>query len=82
MCTHKGKCPFVPKEEGCGIMISSFQSREFGFGYPLTVPYIQTVNEYCTLPPKFVDTDAETTILGHTYKEPITTGSNPFCQEF
>ena len=26
MCTHKGKLRFVPKDEGCRIMILAFQS--------------------------------------------------------
>ena len=63
-------------------MILAFRSREFGFGYTLTVPYLQTINEYRALHPKYVDTDAETTILGHTHKETITMGRNPFFQYF
>ena len=63
-------------------MISALQSQEFGFGYTLTVPYLQTVNAYRAIRPKYVDTDAATTILGHTHKEPITMGRNPFCQYF
>ena len=63
-------------------MISAFQSQEFGFGYPLTVTYLQTINEYHDLQPKYLDTDAETTILGHTHKETITEGINPFYQGF
>ena len=61
-------------------MISASQSREFGFVYPLTVQYIQTINEYCALHPKYVDMDASTTILRHTHNEPTTMGRNPLCQ--
>ena len=63
-------------------MISAFQYQKFGFGYPLKVPYLQTINEYHPLHPKYVDTDTATTILGYTHKEPITMGRNNFCQEF
>ena len=28
--------PIIPKDEGAGLMISAFQSQEFGFGHPLT----------------------------------------------
>ena len=80
--TYKGKCRLVPKYKGYGIMISAFQSREFGSWYPLTVPDPETVNEYHTLHPKYVYTDTSTTILRHDYKEPITSGRNPFCQDF
>ena len=59
-------------------MILALQSQEFGFGYPLTFPNLQTINEYCALQPKYVDTDAATTIQGHNYKEPITMGINTF----
>ena len=31
-----GKRAILPKSNGMGIMISAFQSREFGFGYDLT----------------------------------------------
>ena len=78
--TYKSKCRIVPKDKGYWIMISASQSREFGFVYPLTVQYIQTINEYCALHPKYVDMDASTTILGHTHKEPTTMGRNPLCQ--
>ena len=82
ICTNKGKCKLVIKYEGYGIMILAFQSWYFGFGYPLTVSYLHTIIEYHALQPKYVDTDASTTALVHTHKEPITIGRNPFFQEF
>ena len=82
MRTQKYKYWIVLKYEGCGIMISALQYREFGFGYPLTVPDLQKINEYCDLQPKYVDTEAATTILGHTHKEPITMGRNTFFRDF
>ena len=66
--THKSKFQLVPKDEGYGIIISAFQFQEIGFDYPLTVPYQQNSNEYRALHPKYVDTDAATTILGHIHK--------------
>ncbi len=41
-----GETQLVPKEEGQGVMISAFQSKEFGFGMPLTVEQIQMVSEF------------------------------------
>ena len=35
----------VPKDDGMGIMISAFQSREFGFGLKITEQDSQIVNE-------------------------------------
>ncbi len=34
----------VPKYEGQGLMISAFQSREFGFGYWLNEEQLADVN--------------------------------------
>mmetsp|Transcript_4361 Transcript_4361/g.5020 ORF Transcript_4361/g.5020 Transcript_4361/m.5020 type:complete len:101 (+) Transcript_4361:1324-1626(+) len=31
-----GTRPLIPKDEGMGIMLSSFTSREFGYGFVLT----------------------------------------------
>lgn len=30
-----GETQLVPKDDGAGVMISAFQSRDFGFGHPL-----------------------------------------------
>ena len=35
-----------PKDGGYGLMVSSFVSRDFGFGHKLTQAQLQTVNEY------------------------------------
>ena len=63
-------------------MVSAFHYRYFDLGYPLSVPYLQTINEYRALLPKYFDTVVATTILGNTHKETITMGRNTFCQEF
>jgi len=42
----KGELPIIPKDEGFGIMVSAFQSREFGFGFKLTSDDQKVVNEY------------------------------------
>ena len=63
-------------------MISTFQSQKFGFGYPLPVPYLQTINEYPALYSKYFDIDTSTTILGHTHKQPIIMERITFCQDF
>ena len=40
-----GSCPIIPKDKGAGLMISNFQSREFGFVKPMTTTELQQVNE-------------------------------------
>ena len=82
MWTQKFKFWIVPKYKGYCIMILAVHSREFGFGYPLKVPDLQTINEYFPLHPKYVDTESKITILGKNHKEPIIMGRNPLCQEF
>ncbi len=41
-----GEIAPVPKDEGAGLMISAFQSCEFGFGMQLSPEELQKVNEY------------------------------------
>ena len=81
MWNNKGKFQLVTKDEGYGIMILDFKYKESCFVYPLTVPDLQTIIEYITIQPKYVDTDTATTTLGHTNKEPITMVINIFYQE-
>ena len=38
--------PPMPKEEGHGIMLSSFVSREFGYGFEMTSSQLAHVNQY------------------------------------
>ena len=66
--TYKGKWWVVLKDEGYGIIILALQSKDFGFGYPLTVPDLQTIHKYCVFCPKYVGIYASTTILGYTHK--------------
>jgi hypothetical protein len=43
-CGPNGETVLVPKDEGQGLMISAFQSREFGFGYHLDEEQLAEVN--------------------------------------
>ena len=43
--SDEGTREILPKDKGMGVMISAFQSREFGFGRPLTKDDLQRVNE-------------------------------------
>ena len=59
-------------------MVSYLQSWGFVLIYQLTVPDLQSINDYHDLQPKYIDKNAATTILVHTQKESITVGRNPF----
>ena len=64
-----------PKEEGMGIMISSFCSREFGYGFELTQNQLATVNAY-RQGKNYLDEDAARTINNNNLtKSPLTTTS-------
>jgi len=75
----KGEQALIPKDEGYGIMISAFQSREFGFGMTLTEAQLQTVNAE-RAGTKYKDEEAATAKRGTALKQPLT--SSPFVLEF
>jgi hypothetical protein len=39
-----GRYPLLPKDEGAGMMVSTFVSREFGFGLKLSHSQLEMVN--------------------------------------
>ena len=41
-----GACAPNPKEEGQGVMLSSFVSRDFGYGFDLTTAQLTQVNNF------------------------------------
>ena len=41
----EGQTPMIPKDEGCGVMFSSFVSREYGFNLQLSAEQLATVNQ-------------------------------------
>jgi len=66
----KGELPIIPKDEGFGIMVSAFQSREFGFGFALTLDNLKAVNEFRTLHrPNYTETESAIKILGNAKKK-------------
>ena len=40
-----GRRPLLPKSTGISVMLSAFQSREFGFGYNLSKDLLDKINE-------------------------------------
>ena len=71
----------VPKDDGMGVMISAFQSQEFGFGLPVTNEQLQEVNAK-RAGQKYKDERAavETRKGTQGFKQPLT--ESPFVREF
>ena len=68
-----------PKDEGIGIMLSSFCSRDFGYGFKLSPSQLVIVNNY-RMGKKYKDENAAMEILKQKDKNPITT--SPFVRSF
>ena len=75
-----GETQMVPKDEGAGIMISAFVSRDFGYGYPeLTTDQLKQVNDN-RKNKNYQDEEAAKQINGDARKRPLKT--HPFSIEF
>jgi hypothetical protein len=74
-----GQKAIVPKDEGMGVMISAFVSREFGFGIKLTQEQLSLVNQ-ARRGTKYSDESAAKETRGKADKLPLT--SSPFVVEF
>jgi hypothetical protein len=69
----KGELPIIRKDEGFGIMVSAFQSREFGFGLKFTLEDLKVINDYA-------ETESAMKILGNTKKKDLS--ESPFVIYF
>jgi hypothetical protein len=74
-----GTKPVIPKDEGLGVMISAFVSREFGFGMILSEEDLQKVNEF-RIGKKYSDDLAAIDKRGTSAKQPL--DSSPFVVQF
>lgn len=68
-----------PKEEGIGIMLSSFCSREFGYGLPLNPSQLAIVNEF-RRGKAYIDETSAVEVLNTNQKHPLT--NSPFVRTF
>ena len=68
-----------PKDDGHGVMVSAFQSREFGFGLDVTEADLKEVNRR-RQGVRYRDTQAALDTRKSEYKPPLTT--SPFDKEF
>ena len=73
-----GKKQLVPKDEGHGLMLSSFTCRELGYGVPLSDEDLKKVNEK-RQHQTYSDAQAAIHVRGSSKKENLT--STPFVRE-
>ena len=77
--SDEGVREILPKDKGMGVMISAFQSREFGFGMELSSEQLQQVNKKRN-GEDYIDKSAAVLKRGTSQKQPLT--SSPFYIEF
>jgi hypothetical protein len=69
----------VPKDEGQGVMVSAFQSREIGFGFIMLLEQLQQVNN-ARRGKRYKDEEAAISRLRTAYKKDLL--KSPFIKEF
>ena len=74
-----GATKVTPKDEGHGIMLSSFILQEFGYRFELTPEHLNKVNEYRRMK-KYKDEGAAMEVFKMIEKEELT--NSPFVREF
>jgi hypothetical protein len=74
-----GRFRLRPKDDGRGIMVSAFQCREFGFGFPFFLVYKDKINAFRD-GKSYVDISAAKNINGTEKKSDL--DEDPFVQFF
>ena len=77
--SDEGTRKILPKDKGLGVMINTFQSREFGFGKPMTPEELEGVNK-TREGKKYIDSEAAMLKRGSDKKQPLT--KSPLLVEF
>jgi hypothetical protein len=77
----KGEHGIIPKDEGYGLMVSAFQSREFGFGLSLTSAQLDTINlDWQSTRPHYTEAESAMKLNGTTEKKELS--ESPFIVYF
>jgi hypothetical protein len=77
----KGEQGIIPKDEGNGLMILAFQSREFGFGFTLLPSEIEQVNKFrMEKRPLYTEAESAIKVNGTAVKKPLV--NSPFVVIF
>ena len=74
-----GSKAIMPKDDGAGVMVSAFVSREFGFGVEWSTELMEKANQL-RAGQKYVDKDAAEEVVGSADKPPLT--SSLLVKEF
>jgi hypothetical protein len=77
----KGERPLLPKDEGAGVMILSFISREHGLIQELNDDTIHRINEI-RQGARYADEEAAMEVYGSSLKPLLSTGKSPFLTFF
>ena len=67
-----GERYLLPKSDGYGVIISSFQSREFGFGMDINDDELKQINQYIQ-GKQYVDTSVAINLNCTSYKNTFST---------
>jgi hypothetical protein len=76
-----GERPLVPKDEGAGIMISAFITREFGLRREIDEHTLNFVNTN-RLGARYADEEAAIDVQGTAAKKPLSKDASPFLVFF
>ncbi|KAL7525012.1 hypothetical protein ACHAXR_003180, partial [Thalassiosira sp. AJA248-18] len=74
-----GERAFLPKSGGAGVMISAFQSREFGWGLAISADQLEKINEKRMRDGEYFDKVAAKDVLDKTKKHKLT--ESPFIRK-
>ncbi|KAI2513790.1 hypothetical protein MHU86_573 [Fragilaria crotonensis] len=77
----KGERPLLPKDEGAGVMISSFIGREYGLIQELDLDTLNSVNEI-RRGARYADEEAAMDVYGSSLKPQLSAGKSPFLTYF
>ena len=77
----KGERPLLPKDEGAGVMISSFICREYGLIKELDQDTLHSVNEI-RQGARYTDEEAAIEVYGSSLKPLLVAGKSPFLTYF
>ena len=73
-----GSSPLIPKDEGMGLMIFAFTSRELGFSHTIPPEILKRVNNK-RKNEKYSDENAAIILFGKANKRPLT--CTPFLRQ-
>ena len=77
-----GEIAILPKGDGTGLVVSTLQSREFGFGFRKLIETELAQINISRVGKRYIDEAAARKIKGSAVKPPLCIVENPFVQYF